>query len=513
MTTTRPHQRTAKPGFVKRATTAVLLVQPVVFAIAVLLGRFVSYPTSIESLGRPMLVVAVGALFALMIARMLFGSWAWAAILSNAFVLLSLREPILGGVMVALALWWLLIRLARRIGHRGPPDVAVPWYIARAGGILSAAYLTVMALSAITAATDAPDVDFPSYSSTGSGGPNIYVVLLDGYPHVDTLERVFEIDSTDFIDSLNELGFDIATQARTNYNKTWLTLASMLNGAYIDDLLGDVPIPEEPSSQIRWLHSLIDRATLLDVLRQRGYTVRTVPPPFRSAALTSADETIGAASVTEFEAHLIREAPWTLLLQDSVRALLSNSQRAQVTHALDTVSRLSGEAASAKPQFVLAHVQSPHTPFVLGDVPSSESLNCFPVLCSFWSSTLQELRITFPVFRDGLATQISELNELVIEAVRNIATNDPQAVVIVMSDHGSRYSLADPAEHYRSFLAVRSPRFAGLYPEDESPVNILRGLFSAYFGADLDRMPYRAWISDWSSQYLRLEPLDITNLR
>jgi hypothetical protein len=490
-----------------------LVAQPVVFAIAVVLGRYSSYATTLESVVRPVLIVSVVALLALLIARMLTGGWAWAAILANAFVLLSLREPLVGGVMLAVGVWWLVIRLARRIGHRAPPAPGIPRAIARASGILALGYLGVMSVNAAVATVDEPVIELPRYTAAGTGGPNIYVVLLDGYPRADTLNDRMQIDNSGFLEALGELGFDVANQARTNYNKTWLTLASMLNGMYLADMLGDTPIPEDSAVQLRWLHHLIERSAMLDLLRGRGYVVRTVPPPFQSSALTSADEVMSPGGLTEFEAQLIRDTPWTLLLQDPARTLLADSQRGQVTRALGILSEVSERGRTDRPQFTLVHVQSPHTPFVLGDDHDSQVLDCFPVLCSAWSSTVEEMHMPFPAYRQGLANQIAVLNDLVLDAVRDVVASDPEGVIVLMSDHGSRYSLADPAEHYRSLLAVRSVAFPNLVPEDESPVNLLRRLFTAYFDAELDPLPYQAWISDWTQQYLRLEPVDLEELR
>src|SRR5690606_8600706 len=100
--------------------------------------------------------------------------------------------------------------------------------------------------------------------------------------------ETFGISNDEFIGELEEFGFSISEEARSNYNKTWPTLASALNGQYLDELVGDRPIPPDAESQIRWLHALIEEASMLDALRERGYRIRTLPPPFVSAALTSA---------------------------------------------------------------------------------------------------------------------------------------------------------------------------------------------------------------------------------
>ena len=106
--------------------------------------------------------------------------------------------------------------------------------------------------------------------------------------------------------------------------------------------------------------------------------------------------------------------------------------------------------------------------------------------------------------------QVKELNHLVIEAVTRISRADPAAVVVVLSDHGARYSLEDIPEHYRTLLAARTPGFSDLIAADESPVNLLRVLFEAYFDLDTPALPYEAWAADWRS-FLPLRPLELTD--
>ena len=53
--------------------------------------------------------------------------------------------------------------------------------------------------------------------------------------------------------------------------------------------------------------------------------------------------------------------------------------------------------------------------------------------------------------------QLDELNRLVLEALDRIQEVDPDAVVVLFSDHGIRYSLEDLDEHYRILLAARTP--------------------------------------------------------
>ena len=119
-----------------------------------------------------------------------------------------------------------------------------------------------------------------------------------------------------------------------------------------------------------------------------------------------------------------------------------------------------------------------------------------PTLCSLWSTTAQEQGIELAEFSASLDLQIRELNRLTLAAVDRIIAADPSAIVVLFSDHGIRYSLADLDEHYKILLAARAPNGDPLFPEDESPVNVLRRVL-AFLDEDVPPLDYERWESDW----------------
>ena len=54
--------------------------------------------------------------------------------------------------------------------------------------------------------------------------PNIYILLLDGYPRADTLAERYDFDNRPFLEELRDRGFDVAERSRTNYMFTQLVL-------------------------------------------------------------------------------------------------------------------------------------------------------------------------------------------------------------------------------------------------------------------------------------------------
>jgi hypothetical protein len=79
--------------------------------------------------------------------------------------------------------------------------------------------------------------------------------------------------------------------------------------------------------------------------------------------------------------------------------------------------------------------------------------------------------------------------------VDRITAADPEAVIILFSDHGARFDSGVTDEYYRTFFAARTPGHEGLFPDDVSPVNVLPLLENAYFGASFPIHDYQAWES------------------
>jgi hypothetical protein len=477
-----------------------ILAQPFLFASATVIARFDAVPSAPTALLRPLLVVLVATAIFLGLTVGLTRNPPLAALLTSAFVLISLREPLLGGVLATIVVWWVILGLLGVVRlYRGQRRNSL-LTVARVTGVLSLAlFIAAAGLAVIGQLTGrlniAPEIG--AIEVSGEGGPNIYVILLDGYPRNDVLAETFAFDNAPFTDALERLGFSVSDMARSNYRKTWLTLASMFNGQYVDDLIGDRPIPSEHATQTRWAQSLINEGRMIEVFRDRGYRIVSVPSAFTSAELLTSDTIVDHGYVNELEANLIGRSPWASLFRREAESFLGSAHRAATLDALGTAAEIA-ETDSDQPRFAFVHVLSPHTPLVLGD-----NLNrpphltpCFPASCSVWSASMDEIEIGFDEYRARLIEQISALNDEVLQTVGRIIDADPSGVVVLMSDHGSRYTTSNRQEQFKSLLAARAPGQPRLFPDDESVVNILRRIIRAEFGAPVEPLPYQAWWSD-----------------
>jgi hypothetical protein len=406
--------------------------------------------------------------------------------------------PVPALVMVALLVWLAGIRSIRRT--RGlptqrlqPSDTSV-----MVASVYSFVLLLVGVISSSDAVTasiaDPPDLPALTNEAAGRGGPDIYLLLLDGYPRSDTLLSEFGFDNSSFESELDQLGFTVAPAARSNYNKTWLTVASMLNGQYVQAIPEIADPPSVAPAQARLAHVLINHAAALDRLRDRGYTVISIPSPVMTTDVTKDAQVRATPHLTSFEIALASGSLAAFVVPDLVLEALASDARQNVIDQLALVSAYA-TAPGQDPRIVLAHLMSPHPPFLLGQEPDYLR-ECFPA-CKLWELTLPETRLSAEEYARRLSTQIEELNRRLLETVRGIARENPSAIVILMSDHGARHIQEDVDEHFRSFFAARTPGFERLFADDQSPVNILRRILSAMHADDLADLPYEAWESNW----------------
>lgn len=474
--------------------------QPLLFAIGVVLQRWYDFAASSEALPRPLLIAAVAAVLMTAVAWLTTRSAIWGPVIASLAVLMLLGQSLPAAVLAAVVVWWLAVRALRRRAHSPPPPLVIPRLATRAAAYFSLAFAALMVVQWWAVSTDVPVAKTPHLHVAASmGGPNVYLVLLDGYPRADTLRETFAFDNSPFLASLRELGFQVKPDALSNYNKTWLTLASMLNGSYVDDLLAtEEAWPNDPRIELRWLHSLIKRATMLDLFRASGYSVETIVPPFTTAELDTADVVHDSGYLNEFEIQLVRSSPISRLIPETIgRALVQNHEQ-RIRDSLMELAEIS-QNATGMPRIVIAHIHSPHTPFALPDGGSGEAAvpKCFPETCSLSNSTMEDLGLQFEEFRGPFLAQLQELNSELLIAIDEVVSADPEAVIVLFSDHGARYSLRDLDEHFRILMATRSRGVRDLLGEDASPVNILRVIVDTYLGREVAPLPYEGWLGDW----------------
>jgi hypothetical protein len=305
--------------------------------------------------------------------------------------------------------------------------------------------------------------------------PDVYLIMLDGYPRADTLAADFDLDNEPFLSSMQSMGFEVATNSHSNYVSTVLTLASMFNGEQIRTLIPQPPSTE--SGQFRAVTRLINEGENLRRFRQAGYEIVSVPSEYSEGALVNADRVLDSGQITSFEMQLLRTGALPQALGGLEAGWFPEDHRQRIFSTFDRLGDLAAER-EASPKLVFAHFLVPHMPLTFaadGSMPSM--LSCFPQECSLFSYGDEFAKQR----KAGMRDQVTWLNRSVEQLVRTIkSTSAEPPVIVIFSDHGTRFFADDHDEMFRSLFLASTPGRTALFPSDATPVNILTRLLNAY---------------------------------
>ncbi len=349
----------------------------------------------------------------------------------------------------------------------------------------------------------------------GKRFPDIYYIVPDAYARSDVLRQVFHHDNREFLDSLTSKGFHVDHASHSNYNQTYLSLASSLNFSYLQDI--------EPLSQLNGsravsripLRMLIHRSRVVESLKKLGYAFVTFPSGYHATGFENADIVIeNRWTPSEFQDGLIAMTPIPGLLALLVGKDQYDWHRQRVLNILDNLDRVAGELS--QPVFVFAHIFSPHPPFVFDD-QGGASRASRPFTTDDGSHFFLRHGGTEEEYVEGYSNQVAFLNRRLEDAIdRILRKSSAPPIIIVQSDHGSGFRM-----HHESLektdLQERFPILNAYYlpgyddqqlPEGRSPVNTFRMVLNHYFGTELEYLEDRSYFAAWSTPYVYVDVTD-----
>ncbi len=337
---------------------------------------------------------------------------------------------------------------------------------------------------------------------------DIYYIILDGYTRADVLEELYDYDNSEFLSSLEQRGFYVPTNMRSNYASTVYSIASSLNMSHIYDS-PDVlrsGIDSDQEAVLRdALGILIHDNRVAEFLREQGYEFVAFDSGFTWTTITTADTLAGHPDIPRvnpeaaFELMVINSTLGKAFLRLTGEEFVPiqsvfDDHRGRILFALEHIADF---AQHAGPQFVFVHVVSPHSPYVFdaqGD--PRYGVDPFTLLeqptVGEWSPSLYTDQVTF-------------VNSMILKRIDEILANsEPAPIIILQADHSSNLAWRDqyPPPEIRDKLLF--PIFAAFYLPDGddaakpypaiSPVNVFRLILNRYFGLDLAMLPDESYI-------------------
>jgi hypothetical protein len=463
------------------------------FMAAYVLISFSATPNPMSALWRPLLVAILAGVALQLVLWLALRDRDRAGIAAAVAVLVLGAAWVPLAVLVVAVVWLLAVQLMRR--RRGQEALGLTARtVARNLGIFAWAFAAVAAVPVVGwGITSFHPAEAVAHAHPEPVPPDVVVLLVDAYPRADALEEEFGVDNSPFLAALTARGFEVAAHSRSNYTATWASLSSMFYGRYVEEIHDLNPPPTDPAEQYRRVMVALGEAPVLDGLRARGYEIVTIPSPFDSAELTSADRILKPAQWSSFELSLIQHSLGGQLLFSLAPSVAFDQHRARLASTLGLLGD-EMERSSDGPRFVFAHLLAPHAPVVYrADGSPVQGPACFPG-CNIYGMTSEADWEAFP-------GQVAHVNELVLAALDRVIAEDPGAILIVMSDHGSPRTGAAHVNAFRNLFAARVPGGEVRYEDDVTPMTVLARLTElSYTSGD----PYRGWFS------AGLEPLTLT---
>jgi hypothetical protein len=453
-----------------------------------------------------------------------------AAGLATTLASLGLRNSHAGGLVVTALIGLMytkhLVRLVTDLGPRMQPAVLVIWLLAMALAVVLAVrialrsagrmewpgttwFLNRMALILFVATIGAGILNgklLGAVDNLEQGGdllpaaaagatedprPDIYVLLVDGYPRADVLDYAFDYDNSAFVGELQRRGFEIADESHSDYLWTHVSLTSLLHMAYIEQIGALRAVVEGKEPLYPALSDAVNHNPVFDAAEAEGYEIVSISGGFEQLAVRQTDVFLDGGQLNEFELKLLNSTYLGQVVSFLAPTLASGQHADRIRSTLDLLVEVAHSPRSA-PRLVFAHVPSPHQPTVFR---SDGSPLPVPIDDAFYLDSPLEKGVPVDRFIAEYRDHLTYLNGLLMESLDGVleASTTPPIVVLV-ADHGSashvdwtvtQPSDAEPAdllERTGTLFAALTPERQAVFPEDISPVSVFRYLFDAYFG-------------------------------
>ncbi|MBC7827325.1 MAG: sulfatase-like hydrolase/transferase [Chitinophagaceae bacterium] len=301
--------------------------------------------------------------------------------------------------------------------------------------------------------------------------PDIYFLLFDEYGSSVSLKEQYNYGND--IDSLlTAKGFNVQTKSRSNYNYTSFSMSSILNMSYIYGLKNPNALTLNEFINSNRLIEYNQSMMLLesygyDVVNYSMFDIMNAQSLVKQYFLPLKKKLISDRTLFY---RINRDIGWLLY---SKLSLPINPNRALLTylHNNDIFVELVKETASkksGKPRFIYAHFSMPHFPYFFDKDNRRRD------------DSLALLQRDMKMIGSYLG-YLPYVNTKIIELVNTIQHNNPDAVIIIMGDHGFRSypTPPNPLPHFQNLNAVYFPDrdYKGLY-ESITGANQFRVIFN-----------------------------------
>ena len=334
---------------------------PLLFATVIVLSAWSDAAISPYPLVRPLMVAVVGATLLTVAAGLVSRSARLGGLIATAIIwllwsrhLLDLAETAIhrlgvAGIAWAAALVLVVILVARLLLRRSNR-----WTVAGATSFLNRGALLLVfvtiAMGAVTGKAGQAIADLSqgedlqawlasSGTDTDREGPDVYAVLLDGYPRADVLADAFDIDNEPFVTALEERGFAVAGASHSDYIWTHTSVPSTLHMDYVEHIPALDPVASGEAPQQPTIRNAIDDNPVWTVADDHGYTTVSIGSGFEQVTARKTDVFVDSGDMNEFEVSLLASTFLGDIVNLVAPTFAASEQAARIEHNLDTLPK------------------------------------------------------------------------------------------------------------------------------------------------------------------------------
>lgn len=326
---------------------------------------------------------------------------------------------------------------------------------------------------------------------------SVYFIIPDEYANFHALEEI-GIDNSEFKTWLQNKGFYIAEDAKSNYNWTQNSICSTLNMDYVQNFFAPKDNFDLQSNRSLFMYYIFNNR-VGKKFQKLGYKYYHIINNWERQSNNfsdCADFPINVMDALDFESTLFCQT----FFEEAVNRFQTKFYR--LTH-LKILNELSEISKKPGLKFVYSHMLCPHAPYCFdedGNLPESYFNNC----AQYFGKEKDDNKIA-EEYAKMYSAQVKFLNKQFMEVIENIQKNDPQSIIIIQGDHGTHYyGYKDRELNKKPNKTLIKHRYSPLRviyaPKDfnfefESSVNLFKAVFNCITGSNEELLEDKYYFS------------------
>ena len=310
---------------------------------------------------------------------------------------------------------------------------------------------------------------------------NVYFCVFDEYPGPESLQYFYGESNEPFLRKLEDEGFQVSRTSRNTESVWTATLVpNILNLDYVAD--NDMPV----ESRLEWMQD----PALYRIFRGNGYQINLLNHHDffgdEGCRVLTSGQSRDTISMYLYRNSIFCQIP--RLKREIERIVLHWSPNRDYDSLMNMSEAFRGcwRDARGGPTLTMVYFQCPHTPFV---VDAEGRPLGRPEAENDWR--IPELYLG----------QVSYINGVILESVAQMRQHDPDAVILLLSDHGARTAghlvnqYGGPMFDTEEALPYMQNVLCAVYAGDKTPeiegdtcINAVRKTLDSAFGLSLGQL-------------------------